>query len=282
MLKGEDVLSLKPPRCCRRGLNYLLEEELKRIRGVKKETSNTETKFEGKGRKRQSSVPHRPPAERLPRAPRVRGCPGAGCGAGIPPAPTAMRAAPASWRAAGLPGTARRGGADTWPRLGRGREPAAAAMWAGGAGKRCPHGRGRRQECAGVRRRARLPGPAARRHEEGWRRGAVLVQVRLRRSPDELGRLSREPLRSSWGCSCDVPDSGREISEMLEGRRAPGRWVLGGGGKPPMGEVWNCYESRGGKDLSNLFLACSQLFKHAVETKARFIKVFQPGCLYCW
>lgn len=76
MLKGEDVLSLKPPRCCRRGLNYLLEEELKRIRGVKKETSNTKTKFEGKGRKRQSSVPHRPAAERLPRAPRVRGCPG--------------------------------------------------------------------------------------------------------------------------------------------------------------------------------------------------------------
>ena len=100
----------------------------KRKKERKKETNSTKTKFEGKGWRRQSSAPRCPPAERLPRAPRVRSCPGAGCGAGTPPVLRALRAAPAPWRPAGLPGTARRGGADTWLRLGRGREPAAGAM----------------------------------------------------------------------------------------------------------------------------------------------------------
>jgi len=115
--------------CKQHSANSIEEKNKKRKKKKrKKETNSTKTKCEGKGWRRQSSAPRCPPAERLPRAPRVRSCPGAGCGAGTPPVLRALRAAPAPWRPAGLPGTARRGGADTWLRLGRGREPAAGAM----------------------------------------------------------------------------------------------------------------------------------------------------------
>lgn len=118
-----------------------------------------------------------PPRQGTPRGRGFETAPGPVPAAGARPPPAAL------WGG----GTSRNGaagGADTWPRLGGGREgerePAAAAMWAGGGGRRCPHGRGgRRQECPSVQRRARPPGRPARRHEEGWRRGPVLVQVRL-------------------------------------------------------------------------------------------------------
>lgn len=85
-----------------------------------------------------------------------------------------------------------------------------------------------------MQRRARPPRRPARRHEEGWRRGPVLVQVRLdpllgkplpclQRSPGEPPRVPRDPLHPP-GPAAAAPDAapGRRRRLGTEGVGQPG------------------------------------------------------------